>query len=220
VEYLDPESINGLNLYAYCGNNPVNMVDSSGHAPWWVKLLIGIGAILVLGVITVVSAGVGGAALGVALKLAGSAMLAATKVAVIGGLSSGGIGALVGGITNSVNGGNFFEGAFSGFVEGFSSGFMISAIAASTSMSIAALKGNFVTQIGIMKPSNKDARYLGTKYQQKAPSGNWRYRSLELHGPHNDHGIHLQINKWNPETNSVTPLTRFNLLDFWRWLTK
>ena len=23
IEYLDPESINGLNLYVYCGNNPV-----------------------------------------------------------------------------------------------------------------------------------------------------------------------------------------------------
>ena len=31
LSYLDPESINGLNLYAYCGNNPVNRVDSEGN---------------------------------------------------------------------------------------------------------------------------------------------------------------------------------------------
>jgi len=32
VEYLDPSSINGLNLYAYCGNDPINRYDPTGHA--------------------------------------------------------------------------------------------------------------------------------------------------------------------------------------------
>ena len=32
IEYLDPESINGLNLYCYCRNDPVNLYDPSGHA--------------------------------------------------------------------------------------------------------------------------------------------------------------------------------------------
>jgi len=31
LEYLDSETIGGLNLYAYCGNNPVMGVDPSGH---------------------------------------------------------------------------------------------------------------------------------------------------------------------------------------------
>ena len=34
VSYLDPKTINGLNLYAYCGNNPVMRVDESGCG-WW-----------------------------------------------------------------------------------------------------------------------------------------------------------------------------------------
>ena len=31
IEYLDPSSINGLNLYCYCHNNPVMYSDGSGH---------------------------------------------------------------------------------------------------------------------------------------------------------------------------------------------
>ena len=39
IDYIDPETINGLNLYAYCNNNPVNYYDPSGQ----VVITIGIG---------------------------------------------------------------------------------------------------------------------------------------------------------------------------------
>ena len=32
LDYLDSENINGLNLYAYCGNDPVNLYDIDGHS--------------------------------------------------------------------------------------------------------------------------------------------------------------------------------------------
>ena len=32
TSYLDPETPNGLNLYAYCNNDPVNHSDPSGHS--------------------------------------------------------------------------------------------------------------------------------------------------------------------------------------------
>ena len=44
VSYLAPDTINGLNLYAYCGNNPVMNVDPNGHfffSALFLGLLIG-----------------------------------------------------------------------------------------------------------------------------------------------------------------------------------
>ena len=42
VDYLDPQSINELNLYCYCMNNPVMYLDGSGHFPI-LSVLIGAG---------------------------------------------------------------------------------------------------------------------------------------------------------------------------------
>lgn len=46
--YLDPETPNGLNLYAYCYNDPVNYADPSGHMAFWLAaglIMAGIGLI-------------------------------------------------------------------------------------------------------------------------------------------------------------------------------
>jgi RHS repeat-associated protein len=78
--YLDPESVNGLNLYCYCYNDPVNCTDPSGHMPEWAKWLIGGLAVAGLVVATVLTFGAAGTAAGVI----GAAMLT-------GGVVSGGI---------------------------------------------------------------------------------------------------------------------------------
>ena len=35
IAYAEPQTVNGLNLYAYCGNNPVMYVDPDVTTKWW-----------------------------------------------------------------------------------------------------------------------------------------------------------------------------------------
>lgn len=91
--------MNGINLYAYCLNNPVNDTDSNGDMPDWLKWLLGglafIGAI----VLTVVSGG----------------SLAPVFIGM--GVSIVGSGLIQGAITAS-SGGSFWSGFASGAADG------------------------------------------------------------------------------------------------------
>ncbi|MBQ9736644.1 MAG: hypothetical protein IJV96_07670 [Clostridia bacterium] len=51
VEYLDPSSVNGLNLYAYCGNNPVMYSDPSGTIAVFTILAVVLGVVAVAAII-------------------------------------------------------------------------------------------------------------------------------------------------------------------------
>ncbi|MFA7179335.1 MAG: RHS repeat-associated core domain-containing protein [Dehalococcoidales bacterium] len=55
VAFLDPEGTGGLNLFGYCGNNPVMYSDPSGHA-WW-HWAIAVGIVIGIGIAVVCTAG-------------------------------------------------------------------------------------------------------------------------------------------------------------------
>ena len=101
TSYLDPEKINGLNLYAYCGDNPVMAVDPNGTAWWeWVLGIVIIAAVVALSVITA----------GIAAPISAA-------------LGSGFIGAVVGGAVAGAIGGAITSFGISVAVQGISMGF-------------------------------------------------------------------------------------------------
>ena len=109
--YLDPETPNGLNLYCYCNNDPVNYADPSGHFVLS-SFLIG------LGIAAAIGAGVSAASYvagqGLEYALTGTWEWSWTA------LLNNTIGRAVGGITVYCLGG-FGGAAFGAFVGGFAS---------------------------------------------------------------------------------------------------
>ena len=111
--------LNGLNLFAYCNNNPIMYTDENGQK-WW-HWLLGIAVIVGAAFFTVVTAG-GFAAAGAAF----AGVFAGTATGISGFFAGVTVGAAIGGIISSIGGGlssvlngdNFWDGAANGFMWG------------------------------------------------------------------------------------------------------
>ena len=110
ISYLAPETINSLNLYAYCGNNPVMRIDENGNA-WWdwllgiVVIVAAVGlSIMTAGLATPISAALGGG-------LFGSIVGGAVAGAVGGAIASFGISVATQGMANGFSNINWAQAA-------------------------------------------------------------------------------------------------------------
>lgn len=65
--YLKQDSLYDNNLFVYCYNNPINLIDNNGNLPKWAKWLIGGAVIVTLGVATAFTGGAAGVVLGASI---------------------------------------------------------------------------------------------------------------------------------------------------------
>lgn len=222
VEYLDPETIGGLNFYAYCNNNPVMYFDPSGHSA---TLAIILGIIAVAGLITT---GIGVATsnnLVTAIGLSAVAVpaLISGGIALVGGITAGAtFTAAVGGVTAiaGIGTGLFASAEYqetftgnnwilsSGMREGLYNSLMLATASVATigtiisavgySFSIKSIQG-FGRYGKYGKPG-----YPGMKFTNAA--GKTHVLTFQTHSHVVGKNIsqwHWQLQKWNPYTRQA-----------------
>ena len=209
TEYLNPDNPNGLNLYAYCSNDPVNYVDPSGHGP--ISLLAGLA---ISGFVSWGLSELFGEHLvsGANLALTGgsaviSGIMAMTLATPVGWIV-GGVTAVAGAFTLAFASAELqqhFTGANWMLDSGMSnSDYYILMTIASITANVGAAASNIAYHYkidsviqkgrinGKMISGTDIVGYNGLRFS----SGTGKVYSLELHPNHNSHGVHIQWNQW------------------------
>ncbi len=230
IDYLEPDAVNGLNLYAYCGNNPVMYVDFDGHFPI-LALILGVAALVGFGLTVGGAASDNNTMTAIGLTMVAVPALISGGIALVSGITAGAtLTTVVGGITTfagvgtSVFASAEYQEAFTGtnwllatgMSEGWYNGLMITVAALAmigTFASSFAYKFNIksIDKVGKLRPNNHpDEGYWGMRF--KDARGSLKSIEIQKHAPH---GLHFQLNSWNPMHMSVKTIRR------WTWfLTK
>ena len=213
LEYLDPESIHGLNLFAYCGNNPVMYADPSGNEwynpfTWnWREIIKGLEFIMI---------GVSAVCVGVITLPYGG------WISVVAGLTilAGGVTILFGGsdVYEGITNYNFIqETVFAGNEEAYN--------ITENIFALSAIVGSIICGIYVSMHTTTTKRSLpGSK--QKPHSGIWNIndKTLGYYGAdgqlkysiaftdHNSPEVH-SIPHWHTEMPHSVPYN-----NFWRFI--
>ena len=221
VEYLDADTINGLNLYAYCGSNPIMYSDPSGHF----ALLA-----CILGLIALAGMGltIGGVASGNNTLTAIGLTMVAAPALISGGMAISlltpvglgvGLTSTLAGVGTGLFASAEYQEAFTGnnwmldagMSEEWYNGLML-ATASLATLGTFASSFTYSFNINSIQKIGKVDNYYGIKFTQKAPSGNLRVKTLGIHPAHNGHPIHWQLNNINPVTGGIGKKIRWDLL--------
>jgi RHS repeat-associated protein len=208
--YLDPEAFNGLNLYAYCNNDPVNYKDPSGCFPV-LACILALTALIGMGLTVAGVTSDDDMLTAVGLTMVAAPAIVSGGVAVFattGALATWlGAGTMLAGIgtglfasaeyQEAATGNNWMIDA--GMSEEWYNGVMFTTALfaiAGTFLSSFAYSFNIdkITELGKIKGS----KYPGMKFTQ-IKDGRRVYKSLEFHygHAHGGHSVHWQLNKWS-----------------------
>ena len=215
--YLDPDTPNGLNLYCYCNNDPVNYADPCGNFPV-LAVVLGLSAVIGMGLT------IGGVASDNNTLTAIGLTMVAIPALISGGMAISlltpvglgiGITTAVAGIVTGVFASAEYQEAFSGnnwmldagMNEGWYNGLMIAFAAIATLGTIAScvtysFKIDTITEIGKISNPKHEEKFYGIKFKKKGLKN--KTRSLEFHYGH-DHGghkLHWQLNTWSKSGSS------------------
>ena len=219
VDYITPSSINGLNLYAYCNNDPVNYCDPSGHFPI-LACILGITALIGMGLT------IGGVAsdknvlTAVGLSMVAVAALISGCMAIAAGVAGATLTGIVGGVTvaaglgtatfasaeigQSITGNNWLLDL--GMSKELYNGLMLTTATIAT---LGTFASSFCTSFNIksINQFGKFGEYNGMRFT--TGNGKERVLSFHTHGHKVANGIksipewHWQLQKWNPHTGKT-----------------
>ena len=222
IEYLDPESIHGLNLYCYCKNNPIMLVDPSGNFPI-LALVLGITALAGLGLtiggvasdnntLTAIGLGMVGivAIVSGGIAFAGAIATGATLTGIIGGVTAtaglGSLGFMSAEIQEATGNGNWIMD-ITGMSDGLYNTLLLSTATIATLGTVASSISN-AFNIKSINGFGKYGDYYGMRFQTGA--GKTRVLSFHNHGHKVAKGIksigewHCQLKKWDSLSKKTT----------------
>ena len=219
ISYFEPETINGLNLYAYCGNDPVNRFDPMGCAWSWSDFWKGLGMVVTAIGAIVLSVTTFGAGVPLAMSIVAGVTLGAGVLTGINGIATmieagTDYNFVRDGLFNDVLGlSDFAYNIYAGIAEG---------VAMVGSMIL-----GFYHTTGQYKAAKYGQKYLGSGYKKAGytNAGTPRYvskdgaRQMRFDGPHmykgKRIGNHLNLEFFKGNKPIPYEHVLYNLFKYW-----